>query len=72
LQYDELFQIVIIESIGLAHAAPRIELVKPDIPCRRALFKEQHHGLDPRTLKGALRAIEDGGAVIPAGIQPIG
>src|SRR5206468_12076324 len=50
---DELLQVVIIKRIGLAEVATGVELVEPDFARRRALLKEQHHGLDARALKRA-------------------
>ena len=59
LKPHELLEVRIGQRRGLAQAAARIELIEPDIPCRCALFKEQHHSLYTRALKGTLRAIQN-------------
>ena len=53
LQRDEILQVVVVERIGLAEIAAGIELVEPDLPRRRALLEEQHHGLHARALERA-------------------
>src|SRR5665648_201005 len=60
LQLDELSEILIVQRVRLAEVPPRIELVVPDPPRRRALLEEEHHGLHAGALEGAAGAIEHG------------
>ena len=57
---DELRQIVIVQRIGFAHIAARIELIKPDLARRRAFLKKQHDGFDACALERAAGAIQHG------------
>ena len=60
LQLHELGQVVIIQRVGLAQVAARVELVEPDFAGRRAFLEEEHHGLHARALEGAAGAVEHG------------
>jgi hypothetical protein len=44
--------------IRFSHVAPGIELVIPGLSCRRALLKEENHGLHSGSLKRSARAVE--------------
>lgn len=60
LKFDELFEVVVVEWIGLAHFAAGIKLVVPCLAGLCALLKEQHHGFYTSALKGATGTVKNG------------
>src|SRR5262249_46280650 len=60
LELHEVFEVVVVEWIGFAEIAARIELVVPDFARGSAFFEEEDNGLDSCTLEGAAGIIEDG------------
>src|SRR5579872_478934 len=59
LQLHELGKVVVVERVGLAEVAARVELVEPDFARACAFLEEQHDSLHACALEGAARKIED-------------
>lgn len=69
LQGNKVFQVFIIERIGLAHIPPRIKLIIPDLLRGCPFCKKEHHSLHPGPEKGAAGTIQHGMEI--AGFQQI-